>query len=335
MVLTGDAARLTRFDLVDRPHVRSIVREIIDLDHAIQAMRAALRSFSIYVPSQLVRLLVTGRLTSEIHGERQEITLLFTDVEGFTTISEMADPIELTRDMSHYLGALSRSLMDDGATVDKFIGDAVMAFWNAPEEQPGHAALACHAALRAKAAVAGFNRARREQGLPVFHTRFGLHTGLAVVGTIGSEDRANYTALGAVVNLAARLEGMNKIFGTAILISQSVREQLDARFVCRPVDLIMAKGTLRAVRIYELIGMIDGDADLRASEDEIEMARNWIEADSVFCGRDWFKAVEVLDAHLQRWPNDGVADEMLRRATNYIMEPPTDDWDGVERLHSK
>jgi adenylate cyclase len=334
-ILTGDAARLTQFDLSDRPYIRSIIREIIDLDRAVHAMRAALRNFSVYVPSQLVRLLVTGRLTSEIRGDRQEITLLFTDVEGFTTISEMADPIELTRAMSQYLGALSHSLIDDGATVDKFIGDAVMAFWNAPEEQPGHAAIACYAALRAKDAVARFNRARRETGQPIFHTRFGLHTGSAVVGTIGSEERANYTALGAVVNLAARLEGMNKIFGTTILISQPVREELDDRFVCRSVDLIMAKGTLNAVRIYELIGMIGGEPELNATEDGVAMARAWVDVDEILRARDWFRAVEALDEHLRRWPHDGVADEMLRRATNYIMEPPPDDWDGVERLHSK
>jgi adenylate cyclase len=333
--LTGYAGRLRTFDLADQPRVRSVISEIVDLDEAMYSMRAALRNFAIYVPRQLVRLLVTGRLTAEIRGERQEITLLFTDVEGFTTISESVDAVTLTRDMSEYLGALSHALIENGATVDKFIGDAVMAFWNAPEEQPDHVAIACHAALRAKWVVEVFNRRRRDEGLYEFRTRFGLHMGTAVVGTVGSEERGNYTALGAVVNLASRLEGTNKIFGTTILISDDVRERIGPEFVTRPVDLIMAKGTLNAVRIHELIGLAGAEPELYPGEDALAMAEAWKGVAATYEKRDWLTTVRALDAHLERWPDDGVAREMLHRATDYILDPPPEDWDGVERLHSK
>ncbi len=333
--LTGYAGRLRTFDLRDQPRVRSIISEIVDLDEAMYSMRAALRNFAIYVPRQLVRLLVTGRLTAEIRGERQEITLLFTDVEGFTTISETADAVTLTRDMSEYLGAISHALIDNGATVDKFIGDAVMAFWNAPEEQPDHVAMACRAALRARWVVDVFNRRRREEGLYEFRTRFGLHMGSAVVGTVGSEERGNYTALGAVVNLAARLEGTNKIFGTNILISDDVRARIGPEFITRPVDLIMAKGTLHAVRIHELIGLRGAEPELDPGNDGVAMAQAWNGIAAIYETRDWYAVVRALDAHLERWPNDGVAQEMMRRATDYIIDPPPEDWDGVERLLSK
>ena len=332
--LTGQAARLTTFDLSHQSRAKSVISEIIDLDNAIFAMRSALRSFAIYVPSQLVRLLVTGRLNSEIRGDRREITLLFTDVEGFTTISESVDAVTLTKDMSDYLGALSHTLMDNGATVDKFIGDAVMAFWNAPEEQENHVALACRAALKGLAAVDAFNSRRRANGQYEFRTRFGLHMGMAVVGTVGSEERANYTALGAVVNLAARLEGTNKIFGTTILISDDVRSHLGPEFVTRPVDLIMAKGTLHAVRIHELLGL-RGDPTLDPSPDKIAMAEAWTGVAAAYETRDWYAAIRALDEHLIRWPDDGVAKEMMRRATDYIIDPPSEDWDGVEHLLSK
>ncbi|HEY9452025.1 MAG TPA: adenylate/guanylate cyclase domain-containing protein, partial [Bradyrhizobium sp.] len=143
---------------------------------------------------------------------------------------------------------------------DKFIGDAVMAFWNAPNPQTDHCELACRAALKAKAANEAINRQFEAEGLPPFYTRFGIHVGEAVVGNLGSSERMNYTALGNVVNLAARLEGLNKQYDTQILVSEAVFTRIDQRFKCRFVDLVIAKGMAAETRVFELQEEVEADA---------------------------------------------------------------------------
>jgi adenylate cyclase len=184
---------------------------------------------------------------------RQEVTILFTDVANFTGIAEAADPDSLMRQTSRHFGALTETFFAEGGTVDKYIGDSVMVFWNAPHAQSDHVERACRAALAAKAASDALNTRFAAEGLPPFRIRLGIHSGEAVVGNVGLAERMEYTALGDSVNLAARLEGLNKEYGTAILVSDAVRERAERGFRFNAIGSVIAKGMTRETRVYELV----------------------------------------------------------------------------------
>ena len=158
------------------------------------------------------------------------------------------------RQTSRYFSVLTEAFLAEGGTIDKFIGDAVMVFWNAPSPQSDHVARACRAVLAGKAACERLNAEFEAEGLTPFFTRFGIHVGEAVVGNLGSAERMNYTALGNTVNLAARLEGLNKEVGTAILVSEDVYLRVQDRFIFRAFDAVVAKGMTKETRIFELLG---------------------------------------------------------------------------------
>lgn len=234
--------------------VRSMIREIDDLGQSVATMRTVVRTFASFVPKRLVQQLVATGDALRLGGSRREVTILFTDIAGFTNITEKADPEQVMIYTSRYLAVLSAVIMEHGGTVDKFVGDAVMAIWNAPADDPDHAVHACAAVLACREANRKLNAEFESEGWPAYRTRFGLHTGEAVVGTIGSADRMAYTVLGATVNLAARLEPLNKDYGTEILVSDAVRQRVADRFAFRMIDTIQPKGFEATIRIYELCG---------------------------------------------------------------------------------
>lgn len=203
--LATETEAIRDFRLEGAVTVRSRIREIADLAEAMDRMKGALRTFGFYLPRGLVRQMVENRITPELGGERRDITVLFTDIAGFTSIAEALEPEVVMRRMSDYFEVLTASLRDHGGVIDKFIGDAVMAEWNAIVEDPDHVATACRAVLHARNAVREFNLKLNDQGLEPMRTRFGLNTGQAVVGNVGSTERMDFTALGATVNLVHRL----------------------------------------------------------------------------------------------------------------------------------
>ena len=260
--ITDQAARLQVMGAPPPKAIGSFIRELHTLGETIHKAQRAIWSFSRLAPREIVRGVLDNSISTERGGTRQEITVLFTDVRGFTSLSETADPDVLMQQTSRYFTALTDVIMAQGGTVDKFIGDAIMAFWNAPNPQEDHCERACRAALLAKEANERINRQFEAEGLPPFHTRYGIHGGEAVVGNLGSAERMNYTVLGNVVNLAARLEGLNKQYGTDILISEDVFARVGDRFHCRYVDSVVAKGMVAHTRIYELLTEIGpGEAD--------------------------------------------------------------------------
>ena len=330
--LTGEAYQMRNFDLVERAPVRSRIVEVDQLSQAVQTLRRSLRDFARYVPAQLVRRLVAGDMTADVGGARCDVTLLFTDIADFTSISESMEPTVLMREMSEYLAEASRTLIQNGATIDKYIGDAIMAIWNAPVRQDGHVDLACRGALHTAAAIDELNERRVAEGRPPFHTRFGLHTGDAVVGNVGSDERLNYTALGASVNLAARLEGLNKQLGTRILLSESAVQALKADFLVRAVDVVLPKGTTRPVPVFELLApgqYARDDADARA---HIE---SWGVCYEAYTKRRWTEAIAEFDRHVRNYPEDAAAQVLRARAVDHEQTPPPADWDGVHEARTK
>jgi adenylate cyclase len=294
--------RIQKFEPLVAPPVRSMIREIDDLGRSVSTMRTMTETFSRFVPRRLVERLIETGTPMQLGGTRREVTLLFSDVVGFTAITEKADPTLVMQQTSRYFAAMSREIMSHSGTVDKFIGDAIMAIWNAPADDPDHAANACAAALAFQRTNAQLNAEFEREGWPAYRSRIGLHSGDAVVGNVGSEDRMNYTVLGAAVNLAARLEGLNKNYGTSILVSSTLKRRADAGFRFRSVDRISPKGFAEAFEVYELRGK-----GAEAGPDEIEFCRAWELVYAVIQAGPLAAAEVELSAFLAKYPEDTVA----------------------------
>ncbi|MBR0824538.1 adenylate/guanylate cyclase domain-containing protein [Bradyrhizobium manausense] len=305
--LASQTDEIQKFQIIERPRLRSIIQEIDELGRSVFTMRTVIRNFSSFIPKQIVRQLIESGTSLELGGTRREITVLFTDVADFTAKTEKADPSQVMIYTSRYFAALSEEIMSRHGTVDKFIGDAVMAFWNAPADDPNHVANACAAVLACLQRNEQLNGHFEEEGWPPYKTRFGLHTGDAVVGNIGSVDRMNFTALGATINLTARLEGLNKDYGTRVLVSSAVRARAEQEFLFRSVDCIRPKGFAEPVTISELRGR---RADATAAE--LDICRRW----------------EDIHAAIMRGERDGI----LARLTGFLIDYPDD---GVARHHAR
>jgi adenylate cyclase len=251
--ITAEAVKLQKLAEPDSSVVASRIKEIHELGSAMELAQRAIWSFAHFVPKEIVQRIVDNSISTELGGVREEITVVFTDVRDFTTIAESVDPDILMHQTSRYFSVLTEAFLAEGGTVDKFIGDAVMVFWNAPNPQPDHVELACRAALAGRLASEKLNAQFETEGLKPFFTRFGIHVGEAVVGNLGSTERMNYTALGNTVNLAARLEGLNKQFGTAILVSEDVYLRVRHCFQFRAFESVIAKGMTKETRIFELV----------------------------------------------------------------------------------
>jgi adenylate cyclase len=205
--ITAQASRLRTLAAPDNMPVTSRVAEIDELGRTMAVAQRSIWSFARFVPKDIVKGIIDSSISTELGGVRQEVTILFTDVTNFTGISEKADPDSLMHQTSRHLAALTEAFHAEGGTVDKFIGDSVMAFWNAPHLQADHVERACRAALSAKTASDALNTEFEAEGLPPFAVRLGIHVGDAVVGNVGSAERMNYTVLGNSVNLAAAWKG--------------------------------------------------------------------------------------------------------------------------------
>ena len=335
--LGKEAESIRRLDLSGPVAPPGGAAEVHALAEAMGGMKSALRLFSVYVPRDLVRKLMAEGAEVKLGGERRRLTVMFSDVQGFTTIAERMDPEELMRITSTYFQALTDDLLEHHATIDKYIGDAVMAIWNAPKRDLAHALHGCRAALHARALTVRLEEEFAARGWPRLHTRFGVHSGEAVVGNVGSTDRMAYTAIGSMVNLASRLEGMNKMYGTQILVSESTRLGAGSGFVFRPVDLVLAKGTQDPVEVHELVGLSVAteakDASLVADRALVARLPAWGEAIRAFRAGQFARAREAL--HEAGDPRqDSLVAAYLARIDRFPDGPPAD-WSPVTRLDSK
>nr|MBA3540182.1 hypothetical protein [Deltaproteobacteria bacterium] len=288
--LATETEQIGKFHLQAKPVVASSVVEVRQLATAIEDMKRGLRSFQKFVPVDFVRTLVASGDEAVIGGHRATITVHFSDIADFTTISETLAPEELVVLLSEYLSVMSGEILATGGTIDKYIGDAIMAFWNAPQTVADHAYVACCAVLANQRALARWRETWVAKGKPALYARVGLHTGDAVVGNIGSEARLDFTAIGDTVNLASRLEGLNKQYGTYVLISDATYRLAAERVVVRPLDRVAVKGKLTGSMIYELLGLA-GEVDAAGLA---HAARHTRARDAYFAQR-WDEAIALLE----------------------------------------
>lgn len=252
--LAEQSARVRELQLTETTEVQSPLREVSELARANAQMVTALESFSRYVPMDLVRQLLRRGEVARIGGRDAALTILFTDIAGFTSVSERMAPQQLTDHMAEYFDVMLEELHRECATVDKFVGDAVVAFWGAPEPDPEQGRHAVRAVLRCRERLLEMNEEWERRGLPALPTRFGLNAGEAVVGNVGSPERLNYTVLGDTVNMASRLEALNGRYGTNVLATERVVEAAGTEFAWRLIDRVAVKGKTEAVAIYEPLG---------------------------------------------------------------------------------
>jgi class 3 adenylate cyclase/ABC-type nitrate/sulfonate/bicarbonate transport system substrate-binding protein len=298
------------FDTPARPP--SNIREIARLESAAALLRTSLKSFSSFVPLDVVRQLIKSGIPLTLGVEPRYLTVFFSDLENFSSHSETLAPDDLLVQISTYLEEVSSAISEEGGTVDKFIGDGVMAFWNAPAQRPDHVLRACAAALRAARHMERVNDAWEAEGRPRIRIRIGLNCASVLVGNVGSSTRLSYTALGDGVNVAARLEGINKLFGTTICISDSIYDQVQADILARPLKRVQVKGRKVEFMIYELLALrASDDPELRVrNRDEQLSATTW-HAAKMFEAGDFSAAERAYRDILKSFPEDHLAMFMI------------------------
>ena len=328
--IAADLEAVGRFELDTAAAPRSFVREIVVVADAVDRMKASLRSFGRYVPRQLVHDVLTSGEEAHLGGESRVLTLYFSDIAGFTRISESMTPDALVQYLGEYLQEMTSIVEAQHGAVDKFIGDGILALFNAPRQIENHAAAACLAALESQARLRALRACWMQQGRQPLHARIGLHTGEAIVGNIGTPERFEYTVAGDAVNLASRLEGLSKVCGTEILASEDVRASAGPSFEWRTVDRVAVVGRKSGTLICELLGE-RGQVD-----PEILHARDLYELGlTAYLERDFGQAIGLFGlAHVAR-PGDAAAALLQQRAAALYEHAPAEEWDGTYQATSK
>lgn len=285
--------------------------------------------FGQYVPPELVDEMARNPESYSMAGRKAELTVLFSDIRGFTTISEGLQPDQLAALMNEYLGAMTQVVRRHRGTLDKYIGDAIMAFWGAPMADQEHARHAVLAALDMQACLKDLNKDLLAQGWPELKIGIGVNTGVMTVGDMGSPVRKAYTVMGDAVNLGSRLEGITKQYGVGIIVGEETREQLGDAFVLRELDRVRVKGKAEPVGIYEPLGRA---GDLASPENaDLETWRIVLHA---YRSQDWDKAESLL-AELARKQPHYLYDLYAKRIHHHRQNPPGSDWDGVTTFETK
>jgi adenylate cyclase len=279
-------------------------------------------AFGSYVSPDLVEVIVKDPDRLRLGGERREITVLFSDIRAFTTISESLQPEDLVRLLNGYLSPMTRIILEERGTLDKYIGDAVMAIFNAPLDVANHAEHACRTAFRMLDRLTTLNAEFSSSGLPEIDIGIGINTGDAIVGNMGADIRFDYTAIGDNVNLASRLEGLNKYYGTRILVTSATRHQAGDAFLFREADLVRVKGKREPVTVFELM------------TSRHELAAPFSRGLSLYRERRFAEAAPLF-AELNGRFGDRLSLLYQERCDSFLLAPPPADWDGVCTLQAK
>lgn len=291
--------------------------------------RLVLKALSQYVSPAVASEIERNPDALKLGGQRREMTVLFTDIHGFTDLSESMDSQKLSELMNFYLGEMSAQILAHNGTLDKYIGDAIMSFWNAPTLQGDHAALACRAALAMRDREAEIHDALAAFGAKGMFTRIGINTGPMIFGNMGSPQKFNYSVLGDSVNLGSRLEGANKFYGSRILIAETTGALVKDRFLLRKLDVLRVKGKLKPLAAYELLAEGRGNAEL------LDRVLRYERAFALYQQQQWDHADEILHALHKDAPDDHPVQALRKRIEKLRHDPPGPDWDGVYSAKDK
>jgi class 3 adenylate cyclase/ActR/RegA family two-component response regulator len=338
---------LGAIDYITKPFIPPLLLKRIEVHLLVESQRRTLeiqreelryyneylqKAFSTYLSGEVVQDIMTDPSRLQLGGSERQMTAVFTDIQDFSSIAERLDPEDLVRLLNVYLTGLSDSILEQRGTIDKYVGDAIIAFFGAPLEIPDHATRACAAAILMKRKEQEINREFRETGLSAapLLTRIGVNTGSMVVGNMGSQRKMNYTIMGNAVNIASRLEGLNKMYGTWILASENTVRETGGNFLARRLDRVRPVGIHSPLQIYELV-----EFSAAAAEEQRKTVELFHGALALFEGRDWAAAEAGFRRVLDLSPRDGPSKLFLERCKDNRRNPPPEDWDGVFELKYK
>ncbi len=312
----------------------SQIIEIQELSNAMDSMKVSVATFANYAPKDLVRRLVQQGTIPTLGGKTKKLTLFFSDIEKFSTISEKLPAEYLILHLSEYFDEITKEIMRYNGVIDKYIGDSVMAMWGAPNNDDKQVVNACYAALGCQALLEELKVKWEPLGKPPLPTRIGLHTGSAIVGNIGSQDRMNFTSIGDTVNIASRLEGANKYYGTKILVSESIENEARGKILFRVIDKIAVKGRSSGIVVYEPLCAMH-DADDEKYYQQIELSAKSNEAFELYQNQEFEQAIIKYQKILALFPESHPSiSPMIRRCQDFIKQPP-EEWDGTWILGEK
>jgi adenylate cyclase len=288
-------------------------------------------AFSFYVPEKVVQEIMNNPDKLKLGGEERNITVLFSDVSGFTSISEKLTPHELVILLNEYLTAMTDIVLKHNGIIDKYEGDAIMAEFGVPVEFADHPHAACNTALEMQAGLKKLRRKWASENRPLLRARVGINTGNVIVGNMGSQNVFDYTVMGDHVNLGSRLESANKFYGTHIMISEFTYEYVKSDFHTRPLDLIRVKGKEKPIEVYELVA----ERNVTLSNQYFEMLDVYNKGIIAYRNQEWREAIDFFEYCLKLYPEDQPSKLYRRRCIDFRLNSPGKNWDGVFVLTEK
>ncbi len=300
-----------------------------------EAEKARIRGmFQQYVAESVVDELIRNPALLQLGGEERVLSVLFSDVAGFSGVSEVLTPTQLVELLNEYLTAMSDIVMEEGGIIDKYQGDALMAEFGAPVPMADHAVKACQAALRMDRELARLREKWEAEGKPLLEARIGINTGQMLLGNLGSRRIMDYTVMGDQVNLASRLEGTNKLYGTTIMVSEFTWTDVKGEMLGRELDRIRVKGKEEPVTIHEILGA-RRETSAEAAEGMNRLTEHFEAALGLYRDRRFEAALAAFEAILAEWPGDGPSELYIGRCREFISDPPPEGWDGVYTMTTK
>ena len=322
--------KIGKLDFTHKVQADSNIIEIKNLSHSMNLMQIGLQAFTQYLPKDVLKSLFDAGTGAIPGGKEKDVAIMFADIVNFTHYSENLSPNDLVLQLNEYLGCFSSVIIRNEGTVDKYIGDAVMAYWNAPRHCDNYSFKACKTAIQGLQKLSFLQEKWVRLNKPIFKARVGINTGNVVLGNIGTEEHLSYTVIGDNVNLASRLEGLNKVYGTTIMISDVTLNACGDRLVTRPIDLVGVKGKDKKIMVHELLG-IAGET----SESTIKFCVEFKIAFAAYIKKDWSVGLSLFQKLASENPDDKLCQIYVDRCKDYQQNPPDASWDGGYQFHEK